>query len=449
MTESSSYYPVFLDLRGRRCAVFGDSEVALEKARNLQAAGADVVHHVRPFRRGDLQGVFLAIEASGDTAAQTAVRHEADVLHVLLNVVDVAAKCDWIAPAVVRRGPLQVAISTSGESPFLAAMLRARLEAMLGEEWASFTGVVGTVRRRLRRRGVGQRRQLAVYRRLVASPIRRLLGEGRFTEATALAVSIEQSAHDGDAALGEVVLVGAGPGDAGLMTLAGAEALQLADTVLYDALVAASVLGMCPPQARLVDVGKRAGRDSTPQHEINEMLIRAARAGEMVIRLKGGDPLLFGRGGEEIDALVAAGIPVRVIPGVTSAVAAAAAAGVPLTQREVAASVAIVAGERAARAPAHLSQVAAAVDTLVVLMPHQLEAVVATLVSVLGEHRPALLVTSATLPGEHVLHAPLGRIAALAEESGATGPRTLIVGAVTDPVARAIASSASSPVAQH
>ena len=449
MTEPSRYYPVFLDLRGRRCAVFGDSEVAQEKTRHLQAAGADVVHHPRPFRTGELQGVFLAIEASGDPAAQDAARHEADALHVLLNVVDVAAKCDWIAPAVVRRGPLQVAISTSGESPFLASMLRARLESMLGEEWASFTGVVGTVRRRLRRRGVAQRRQLAVYRSLVASPIRRLLREGRFTEATALAVSIEQTALGTEPPLGEVVLVGAGPGDAGLMTLAGAEALQLADTVLYDALVDTSVLAMCPPKARLVDVGKRAGRDSTAQREINEMLVRAARAGEMVIRLKGGDPLLFGRGGEEIDALVAAGIPVRVIPGVTSAVAAAAAAGVPLTQREVAASVAVVAGERAAQAPGHLRGVAAAVDTLVVLMPHHLSAVATTLADVLGEHRPALLITSATLPSEHVLHAPLGRIAALAAESGATGPRTLIVGAVTDPVARAIASSASSPVAQH
>ncbi|MGH7687219.1 MAG: precorrin-2 dehydrogenase/sirohydrochlorin ferrochelatase family protein, partial [Candidatus Dormibacteria bacterium] len=208
-----SHYPVFLELRDRRCVVLGDGELADEKAATLRAAGADVVHLRRPCAPGDLRGAYLAIEASGDPAAQEVARREADEHHVLLNVVDVTDKCDWIAPAVVRRGPLQIAISTGGESPFLASTLRARLERLFGEEWGPFTQVVGTVRRRLRRRGVSADQQRIAYRRLLRSPARALLREGRYTDATDLAASIERDARgDSTDAIGEVVLVGAGPG---------------------------------------------------------------------------------------------------------------------------------------------------------------------------------------------------------------------------------------------
>lgn len=440
----SAYFPVFLDIRGRRCVVLGDGEIADEKAAGLRAAGAAVTHHRRAFQPGDLHDAFLAIDASGEAAAQQAARLEADAQHVLLNVVDVAPKCDWIAPAVLRRGPLAIAVSSSGESPFIASTVRSRLEAQFGEEWAGFTQIVGTVRRRLRRRGVAAEQQRAVYRRLLRSTVRALLSEGRSREAAALAVSIESAAYTAPQQhSGEVVLVGAGPGDAGLLTIAGAEALQHGDVVFHDALVDASVLRLCPRRARIVDVGKRAGRESLSQERINEMLVEAARDDQFVVRLKGGDPFLFGRGGEEVEALVRAGIPVRVIPGVSSALAAPVAAGIPLTHRGVAASIAIVTGERAASAPGYLEHVAAAVETLVVLMPHRLEAIVESLVAALGAERPAALISSAYRDGEQVLRGPLASIPALASSHDSTGaPRTLVVGEVTTLLQRTLQTAA-------
>lgn len=430
-----SHYPVFLDLKGRRCVVLGDTAIATEKVAALQTTGAEVVHQPRPFRDGDLHDAYLAIEASGDRDAQKAARREADEHHVLLNVVDVADACDWIAPAVVRRGPLQIAISTGGESPFLASTLRARLEREFDEEWAPFTQVLGTMRRRLRRRGVPADRQKRAYQRLLRSPVRALLREGRYTDAATLTASIEadgESRGGADArsiSIGEVVLVGAGPGDPGLLTLGGREALSTAGVVFHDALVGERVLDLCAPGARLVNVGKRAGRESLAQEEINTMLITAARAGEFVIRLKGGDPMLFGRGGEEVAALTSAGIPVRVIPGVSAALAAPAAAGIPVTHRGVAGSVAILTGQRAGEQIERLERIAGGVDTLVVLMPLRLDALTQRLAAIVGAERPAALISAATLPGQRVVRGTVGDIA----EAGAglsSAPRTLVVGDV-------------------
>ena len=429
-----TYYPVFLELRGRRCVVLGDNAVAREKVAVLLSSGAEVDHHPRPHKDGDLAGAYLAIDASGDKASNQTARAEAERHHVLLNVVDVAAMCDWIAPAMVRRGPLQIAISTGGESPFLAATIREQLEHLFGEEWDAFTQVVGTVRRRLRRRSVGPDQQRRAYKRLLQSSVRTLLREGRYTEAADLAAAIEltAAADGGEPQSGEVILVGAGPGDPGLITVAAREALQCADVVFHDALVDQGVLDLCGREARLVSVGKRAGRPSTPQGEINAMLIATAHAGGLVVRLKGGDPLLFGRGGEEIAALLDAGVAVRVIPGVSSALAAPAAAGIPLTHRGVAASVAITTGQQAAAGPDRLAGLAASADTLVVLMPTDLAAITRRIAAVVGAERPAALVSSATLPGQRVTAAPIAELAELVRSAGEPdgAPRTLVVGEV-------------------
>jgi siroheme synthase-like protein len=195
-----SYYPVYLDLRGRRCVVVGDGPMAVQKARGLLASEAHVVVIAaepcpelrdlpveliqRPYQSGDLQGSRLAIDASGDRIVMAAMREEADATGVLLNVVDFADACDFIAPAIVRRGPLQAAISTSGESPFLAAALRSRLEAELGDEWSAFVKLVGRVRRDLRRRAVPAADQAAIYQTLLDSCILDLLREGAVAAAS-------------------------------------------------------------------------------------------------------------------------------------------------------------------------------------------------------------------------------------------------------------------------
>jgi uroporphyrin-III C-methyltransferase/precorrin-2 dehydrogenase/sirohydrochlorin ferrochelatase len=435
--STAVYYPVVLDLSERRCVVLGDSEIATEKVTALQAIGASVVHAPRPFQPGDLMGAFLAIDATGDPASQAGARAEADRERVLLNVVDVAQRCDWIAPAVVRRGPLQVAITTSGESPFLARTLRERIEALLGEEWGPFTQLVGRARRRLRRAGVSGARQQRLYQRLLRSETLAMLRAGSTESAQSLALAIEQSAYapDDSPSMGEVVLAGAGPGDPGLVTMATRAVLADADVVFHDALVDPEVLRLCGAQARIVDVGKRAGGQSITQADINHAMTVAASSGELVVRLKGGDPFLFGRGGEEVEALQRAGIPVRVIPGVSAALAAPEVAGIPVTHRGIAGSVAIVTGHRATGAPADLERLAGSVDTLVVLMPSQLDAITQQLSAVLGPDRPAAIISRATTPHQQVLRAPLGRIAAGAHAARIEPPSTLVVGNVVNVLA--------------
>ena len=436
--STAAYYPVVLDLSERRCVVLGDTEIATEKVATMEAIGASVVHARRSFQAGDLVGAFLAIDATGDPVSQAGARAEADRERVLLNVVDVAQRCDWIAPAVVRRGPLQVAISTSGESPFLARVLRERVEQWLGEEWGPFMQLVGRTRRRLRRAGVAGAVQQRAYQRLLRSEILDNLRAGNADAAHAIGLAIEQSAYDRSEArpMGEVVLAGAGPGDPGLVTMATRAVLADADVVLHDALVDPEVLRLCGAQARIVDVGKRAGRPSSiTQTEINEAMITAASAGNLVVRLKGGDPFLFGRGGEEADALQRAGVPVRVIPGVSAALAAPALAGIPLTHRGMAGSVAIVTGHRADDAEANFEHLALSADTLVVLMPSELDVIARRLAAVLGSTQSAAVISRATTPEQRVVRAPLDRIAAAVRAAGIEPPSTLVVGEVVNALA--------------
>jgi uroporphyrin-III C-methyltransferase len=242
---------------------------------------------------------------------------------------------------------------------------------------------------------------------------------------------------------GRVALVGAGPGDLGLLTLAAQELLFEADVVVHDALVSAEVLAMCGPNARLVDAGKRGGRPSARQADINATLIDAAREGLEVVRLKGGDPFVFGRGGEEMAALLEVGLEVVVVPGVSSVNAAPAAAGIPLTSRGVASSFAVTslkAGE-AGQAGSRLEALAAAADTLVVMMPlADIDELGSRLARVLGP-RPAALVAAAGMPGQQVLRGTVEDIAGAARRARVEGPATLVVGEV---VAQSTAPAISS-----
>lgn len=426
------YYPVFLDLRNRRCVVLGEGDAAEAKASGLREAGAEVLHVRRAYRDGDLEGAFLAIDASGDRGSHEAVRRAADDEGTLLNILDIAGSSDWIAPAVLRRGALQIAVSSAGESPLLAVDVRDRLAAEYGEEWGRFAALLGEVRRRLRENGVQPDAQRRVHRRLMASEVRPLLRAGRQAAALALAQEAERSAcaRSAPAPLGEVVLAGAGPGSATLLTIGAREALATADVVFHDALVQPEVLRLCGRHTRVVDVGRRAGCHAPSQDAINQLLIDSARTGNHVVRLKGGDPMLLGRGGEEISALLAAGIPLRVIAGVSAALAAPGTAGFPLTHRGVSASVSIVAGHTASGAGDRLEAIAAAAETLVVLMPHDLASLAVRLARVVGSRRPAVLLIGATTPQQRTVRGPLAEIPALAAGLAVRGPATLVVGDV-------------------
>jgi len=428
------YYPTFLDLQGQRCIVLGEGELAAAKVKDLRDAGAEVEEIASAdYRPGDLAGARLVVDASGDLEVNKATWAEAEAAGILVNVVDVPEKCRFIAPAIVHREPLLVAISTSGESPFLASALRARLERILGAEWGPFTALVGAVRRRLRARGVPLHDQLKTYQRLLASDVLSLYRAGAAEEAERVADLI--ASQSGSERPGRVALVGAGPGDPGLLTVAAQELLWRADLVLHDALVSPATLACCGPQAKLVDVGKRGGRRQTEQDSITARLIQEARAGREVVRLKGGDPFVFGRGGEELADLVAAGIDVVVVPGVSSVMAGPAAAGIPLTLRDVAATVGFTTG-RVADGGADLEAIvrlAEAVDTLVVLMPlANLDALTAALATSVGPDRPAAAVAAATTPEQRVVRAKLCRIAAATRAEGLEAPVLLVVGEVVD-----------------
>jgi uroporphyrin-III C-methyltransferase/precorrin-2 dehydrogenase/sirohydrochlorin ferrochelatase len=442
------YYPVFIDLEAQPAVVLGGGRLAVDKAEGLLEAGARVrvitaapapelerlslAGRIELWRRdyaaGDLGGARIVIDATGDADVNRASWQEAEAAGILINVVDVPGRCRFIAPAIVRRDPLLIAISTSGESPFLASTVRARIERLLGREWGPFTALVGRVRRRLRERGVPIAEQTRLYRRLMSSDVRSLLRAGRDGDALQLALGIEQ----GVAApvTGRVALVGAGPGDPELLTAKALDLLASADYVLHDALIAPDTLALCGPDARLENVGKRAGLDNPRQETINERLVELARAGHSVVRLKGGDPFVFGRGGEELSALVAAGIEVVICPGVSAALAASAAARIPLTMRGVSSSIAITTAA-GADGLGRLAALAAAADTLVVMMSRSdLAKIAAALVPVLGPGRPAAVIASATLPDQRSVTASLDDIARAADDARLPTPSTLVVGDV-------------------
>jgi uroporphyrin-III C-methyltransferase / precorrin-2 dehydrogenase / sirohydrochlorin ferrochelatase len=440
-----SYYPVALDLRDKRCVVLGGGKIAAGKLPLLTGAQAEVTVIAveaeveiqrasqagmirwlqRSYREGDLAGARLVIDASDDPVVNQKVRRESDRVGALLNVVDRTALCDWIAPAVVDRGPLKVAITTSGESPFLAAALRRRLETVIGKEWGPFTGLVGEIRRRLRAEGMSLGEQERIYRRLLRSETRDLLRDGLEGPAQALADRLLSSPISG-----RVTIAGAGPGAVEHLTGAVGEALYEADVVFHDALIEKEVLRRCGPNTRLVDVGKRGGGRRAVQAEINRLLIEAAGEGRDVVRLKGGDPFVFGRGGEELAALVEAGVEARVLPGLSAATAGPTLAGIPLTLRGVASSVGFATAQLE-EGPARLQELARAVDTLVVMMALRRSADVARdLAPVLGRDRPVALVANASTARQQVLVSTLGRLAVDLAAADLEPPAMLVVGEV-------------------
>jgi uroporphyrin-III C-methyltransferase/precorrin-2 dehydrogenase/sirohydrochlorin ferrochelatase len=450
-----SYHPVFLDLRGRRVMVIGGGRIATAKVRELVAAGAAVSVVTpsatadleelaargavtitrRAYQRGDLAGAWLAIAATGDPTVHRAVRDEALLDRIWLNSVDDVDHCSYIAGSVHRQGDIVVAISTGGACPALAVRLRQLVARLVGPEFARFARMA----RRLRPVATaaipdpGPRTRF--WYRLVDSAAVRLIRRGKDRAALRLARQLLDRTPAGppNDGIGRVVLVGAGPGDPGLITARGLTWLRAADVVVHDRLVAPALLAEKRADARLVDVGKRPGRASPDQDFINQVLVAEARAGRLVVRLKGGDPFVFGRGGEECQALAEAGIPHEVVPGISAAIAAPAAVGIPVTERGVAAGFAVVTGHEIG-ADTLDWEALARVPTLVVLMARERLAEIARRLIDTGRspETAAALIANATLPTQRSVVANLESIAAAADRLGLTPPATLVVGAVAD-----------------
>ena len=350
-------FPLFLDLRGRRVLVVGGGAVAARKVAALREAGAEVTvgapelsfalaalardgaiaHRRGRFAAGWLDDAWLVIAATDDPAVNRAVAEAACARRIWTNVVDDAELATAQLPARVRRGPLQVAISSGGHAPMLARHLREQLERQLDDSWAALATLLADWRGRIRERLPETTARRRWFERLLAGPLHGLLRQGDAVAAGRLLDEALQG--DEPATPGFVSLVGAGPGDPGLLTLRALRVLNEADVILHDRLVSAEVLALARRDAECIEVGKRVGGDhDATQQRIHARMIELARAGQRVLRLKGGDPFIFGRGGEELDALRAAGIRHEVVPGITAAVACAAHAGIPLTHRGLARS---------------------------------------------------------------------------------------------------------------
>jgi uroporphyrin-III C-methyltransferase/precorrin-2 dehydrogenase/sirohydrochlorin ferrochelatase len=453
-----AYFPVALDLHGRRCLVVGGGVVATRKVEALLDAGATVVVVAprllaevealgvlgalevqrRDYEATDCNNAFLVIAATDDRATNAAIATDARASGALVNAADDPEHCDFITPAIVRRGDVQVAVTTGGASPALARHLRERLENLLAPEYGELADLLARVRRDLRQRGV--RATPDQWQQAIEIALAGLRAGGPDAAEETLSAFLTRTRNpepptSNAVSEGRIVLVGAGPGDPGLLTLAGRDAIGTADTVVYDRLVNAALLDLAPPHAELIYAGKQRGGKQMSQAEINDLLCAEARAGKLVVRLKGGDPFVFGRGGEEALAARAAGVPCTVIPGVSAAVAVPAAAGIPVTHRGLSAAFTVVTGhEDPAKADGAVDWEALAQvgGTLVLLMAVETlpEVCNRLLACGLDADTPAAVIHAGTTRDQQVVTGTVATIGGRASAAAIRAPATTVIGEV-------------------
>jgi uroporphyrin-III C-methyltransferase/precorrin-2 dehydrogenase/sirohydrochlorin ferrochelatase len=450
------HLPIFIDIAGKSAAVVGGGVAAARRAETLLRAGAHVAvfaaelgsefdelrerfafEHVArvPAKPGEFEGVVLCIVATDNAAADERTHALAKQANVLTNVATRADLCDFVLPSIVDRSPLVVAISTGGASPLLGRMLKARLEASIPAAYGRLADFVRDGRARVKAHlpsGVARRR---FWENVLSGPVAELVLAGNETRAqTALAEEVERASADAEAGTrGEVYLVGAGPGDPDLLTFRALRLMQKADVVLYDNLVDPLIVDLARREAKRVYVGKRKGDHALPQEEISDLLVRLALEGKRVLRLKGGDPFIFGRGGEEIEKLAEHRIPFQICPGVTAAIGCSAYAGIPLTHRDHAQSVVFV--------TAHGRNGPLDLDWSALARPSQTAAIymglsyIERLMSEFVAHgadpdTPAAIIDNGTRANQKVVTATIRTLAAKASAAKLRGPTIVIVGSV-------------------
>ena len=447
------WFPIFLALHGSSALVVGGGAVALRKTRQLLEAGCGV-GVVAPRCEPEFQpwieqrrvcwralcfepemviGHRLVIAATNDPDLNRLVAASAKRFGVLVNVVDDPALCDFIVPAVVDRSPLVVAVGTCGSAPILARQVRAQLEAMLPHALGRLADFMGQWRAQVRRNVSGREPRRHLWERVARGLVAEHLFAGRISDAHRLmARMVEGAGGDSEPPAGEVYIVGAGPGDPELLTLRALRLMQQCDVALYDRLVPEEILALVRRDADRIDVGKRGGERGWSQERIHQAMIRRARDGKRVLRLKGGDPLIFGRGGEEMEALAAAGVAYQVVPGITAASGCAAYAGIPLTHRDHAHSCVFVSGHDVETLEYDWQRLAAGGQTIVFYMGlGQIETICCTLRRHgLPDTTPAALIAHGTKRDQEILRGTIATLAEIAARRRPRPPALLIVGAV-------------------
>jgi len=423
------HFPLFLDLIGCPVLVLGAGEVTERKAEPLRRAGA-VVRMRLVFDATDLDGCALAIGADAPDAELRALSHAARARGIPVNIVDRPALCSFIMPAIIDRDPVTIAVSTAGTAPVLARLLRQRIEAVIPPAFGRLATLAGRVSAEIRRRLPDTAARRRVLERILTGRVADLVFAG---QESAAETAVAEELADGVRPTGMVFLVGAGPGAADLLTLRALRLLGEADVIVHDRLVSDEVLDLARRDADRIFVGKARANHCMPQQDINALLVRLARAGKRVVRLKGGDPLVFGRGGEEAEALAEAGVAFEIVPGITAALACAANAGIPLTHRETSRSVTLVTGHtKDGVLDLDFAALARPGATLAVYMGIQ---TLGDLLAGLVRHgfdptTPAALIERGGTRHARTLCGTLPELVAAAPAWGAKGPTLVLVGEV-------------------
>jgi len=450
-----NFFPVFLQLKNRDCLVVGGGKVAARKVALLVRAGARVqvvapelcdelialleqnriTHSARKFEDSDIQDKVLVIAGTNRQDVNRRVSELAHAANLPVNVVDQPELCSFIVPSVIDRSPVQVAVSSGGTSPVLARLLRARLESYVPSAYGRLATLVENFRDKVKQRfsNTGQRRQF--WENILQGEVAELLFAGRDEMARELLEKSLEESGDEPHSIGEVSLVGAGPGDPDLLTFRALRLMQMADVVVYDRLVAPPILDLARRDADRIYVGKERNNHALSQENINQLLVRLAKEGKRVVRLKGGDPFIFGRGGEEIATLMENGVSFQVVPGITAASGCATYSGIPLTHRDYAQSVVFVTGHLQDgsvdlnwKALAHTNQ------TIVFYMGlHGVGMLSEQLIKHgLPETTPVALVQQGTTQNQRVVVSDLKNLAATVKTEQIKPPTIIIVGKVVE-----------------
>jgi len=421
------HFPVFLDLRGQTALLLGHGEQAEAKATLLAAAGA-AIRHAEHFTPALLEGIALAIGAGAAEADLAALAAACRARGIPVNVVDRPALCSALLPAIIDRAPMTIAVSSGGAAPVLARLVRQKIEAVLPPGLGLIAALAERWKAAIRQRlpALGPRRRF-LEQVLEGEPAQRAAAGDAAGADRAMAAALASAE---ERPRGMVHLVGAGPGAGDLLTLRALRLLGEADVIVHDRLGCEDALGMARRDAERIFVGKRRGDHCLPQEGINALLVRLARDGKRVVRLKGGDPLIFGRGGEEAEALAAAGIPCEVVPGVTAALACAAGAGIPLTHRDAARAVTFVTGHRR-EGGVDLAGLVQPGVTLAIYMGIAMLRPIhdALLAEGMAATMPAAVIERGGTPGQRVLRGTLAEMLAQAPGWVTEGPALLLVGA--------------------
>ncbi|WP_352309189.1 siroheme synthase CysG [Psychrobacter sp. W2-37-MNA-CIBAN-0211] len=483
-------FPLFFKLEDRKVLIVGGGDVALRKADLLSRAGAcitvlaptimaeiqallsDSKHQLiyENYHKTYMTGARVIIAATDDETLNHQIHADATEINIPVNVVDTPPLCDFIFPAIVDRNPIVIGISSNGKAPVLARLLRARLETLIPQGYGKLAKLAGDFRTEVKSKipTLTGRRQF--WERAFEGQVSELMFAGNETQAAAqlkadlddtaakidrtsnadtqtpqTAISVTDSkdqpqqhpehsaASPEQTPIGEVYIVGAGPGDPELLTFKALRLMQQADIVYYDALVSPQVLDLCRRDADKVFVGKKRSNHAVAQLGINELLINSAKEGRRVVRLKGGDPFIFGRGGEEIESLRAHGVPYQVVPGITAANAAASYAGIPLTHRDHSQSVRFVTGFLKAGAPnSNFKSFLNTDETVVFYMGlHSLPRLTEGLIEAgRNADTPIAIISNASMPNQQVLTGTLATIVAQQEKEQLPTPALLIMGDV-------------------